>query len=1004
MKIQMRLCVLLTALLLLCTIPALSAEAATTVDSGTCGTNATWTLDSNGVLTISGSGSMSGYDVANEQPWYSYQSQITAIVVEEGITFVAKHAFSGCGATTISLPSTLKWIGKYAFAYNRSLTEVVIPASVTEIDDWAFNDCQSLKTLTIKGKVTLGSAVFATCSRLKTIYFEGDAPYGAEATIFGGVTATAYYPAGNNTYTDAAKACVGGNLTWIPQYKASGTCGDNLTWTLDANGVLTISGIGDMPYYETENEQPWYSCRSQIKAIVVEEGVASVGRHAFSGIDAATVSLPSTLTNIANVSFAYNEALTDLVIPANVKKIGDWAFMDCSALKTLRIQGNVTLGSAAFNSCSALTTIYFEGNAPDGAEATIFGGVTATAYYPAGNSTYSDLSKIHVGGNLTWVPQYKASGTCGDNLTWTLDSNGLLTISGTGDMNSGFDGFSEKNQIKTVVIEDGVTSICCNAFQGCSNLTSVTIPGTVKSIGNSAFLWCSSLTSVTIGSGVETIVQNAFQNCSSLTSIVIPNSVTSIGENAFNVCTSLTSVTIGSGVRSIGDAAFSSCSALTSIIIPDGVTSIGDKLFENCSSLTSVTIPDSVTVIGVMAFLNCSGLTSIDIPDSVTSIGDKAFRNCSSLTSITIPDSVTSIGESAFDRCSRLSEVTFQGTAPAIGGYAFPGASLTVHYPSNLPGWTETFLKEKFSESYLIPYVVKITLEGATMTLSNSLSMNFVVDADYLVGDGHYAVITRTYADGSTDKVTCSQDKWTSYNKDENHWYFTYENIAAKEMTDVLTVVIYNSNNEAVSNEWIDSPRDYCMRAIEDEEADKKDPEKLALYVDMLNYGAAAQTYFGYQTDDLANEGLSDAQKAYATGEVTTENKQKTPGSNYFGASLALFNEIRLNFVFDASVINTGMYAEATYTDHDNNPRTITIPGTDFLTEGKNGLMVSVTGMAVADYNQAVTCTVYNADKTVVIAATDSVGSYLGRALQVETHELFDMILKFCYSAYNAFH
>lgn len=599
-----------------------------------------------------------------------------------------------------------------------------------------------------------------------------------------------------------------------------------------------------------------------------------------------------------------------------------------------------------------------------------------------------------------------ASGTCGDNLTWVLTDDGILTISGTGDMNSGFDGFNEKSQIKAVVIEEGVTSICNQAFQFCSNLTSVTIPGTVKSIGNSAFWWCSNLVSVTIGSGVETIVQNAFQNCSGLTSIVIPDSVTSIGSNAFSGCSSLSSVTIGSGVRSIGDAAFSNCSSLASIILPEGVTSIGSKLFENCSSLTSVTIPDSVTVIGIMSFISCSGLTSIDIPDGVTSIGDKAFRSCSGLTSITIPASVTSIGESAFEKCEKLSEVTFQGTAPEIRSWAFPGAPLTVRYPSNLPGWTETFLKEKFDSSVkLIPYIVKITLEGATMTLENSLSMNFVVDADYLVGDGHYAVITRTYPGGSTDTVTCYQAGWNSYDEAANLWYFTYENIAAKEMTDVITVMIYDAQGNEVSTLWTDSPRDYCMRAIRDEEASTKDAEKLAMYVDMLNYGAAAQTYFdGYHLDDLANSLLTDAQKAYATADgLTVESCQKSDSPSYLGNSLTLVKEIRLNFAFKTDTVTRDMYAIATYTDHNNQSHEIKILGSDFLSQGEGILLVSVTGMAVADYDRPVTCTVFSGE-TEIAEATDSVASYIIRATVAEAHPLFDAILKFGYSAYHALH
>ena len=238
------------------------------------------------------------------------------------------------------------------------------------------------------------------------------------------------------------------------------------------------------------------------------------------------------------------------------------------------------------------------------------------------------------------------SGTCGakgSNLTWTLDSEGVLTISGSGDMHgygsSDAPWYGSRSRVKSAVIAEGVTSIGESAFENCRSLTSVTIPNSVTSIGWSAFFYCKSLTSVTI-----------------------PDSVTSVGAYAFLGCTSLTSVTIPNSVTSIGGCAFDECWSLTSVTIPDSVTSIGDSAFASCTSLTSVTIPDSVTSIGGIAFGNCKSLTSVTIPDSVTSIGGGAFQGCISLTSVTIPDSVTSIGDGAFASCTSLTDVYYAGS------------------------------------------------------------------------------------------------------------------------------------------------------------------------------------------------------------------------------------------------------------------------------------------------------------------------------------------------------
>jgi len=236
-----------------------------------------------------------------------------------------------------------------------------------------------------------------------------------------------------------------------------------------------------------------------------------------------------------------------------------------------------------------------------------------------------------------------SSGTCGDNLTWTLDDEGTLTISGTGSMDFMGSPPWSGTDVKTVVIEDGVTSIGYGAFEYCTSLTSATIPDSVTVIGGYAFYRCTSLRSVTMGKGVKSIGDSAFYDCTSLTDLIIPESVTSIGDSAFRGCISLPSVTI-----------------------PDSVTSIGEYAFYDCSSLTSVIIPDSVTSIGEYAFYGCTSLTSVTILDGVTSIGDHAFDGCTSLTSVTVPDSVTKIGSYAFGRNSKVTIYCFAGSAAHI--------------------------------------------------------------------------------------------------------------------------------------------------------------------------------------------------------------------------------------------------------------------------------------------------------------------------------------------------
>ncbi len=278
-----------------------------------------------------------------------------------------------------------------------------------------------------------------------------------------------------------------------------------------------------------------------------------------------------------------------------------------------------------------------------------------------------------------------ASGTCGaegngSNLTWTLDSEGVLTISGSGDMyNYGSSDFSapwdgSRSRVKSVVIADGVTSIGEYAFFYCESLTSVTIPDSVTSIGRFAFSNCTSLTSVTIPDSVTSIGEYAFYYCKSLTSMTIPDSVTSISSSTFASCTSLTSVTIPNSVTSIGEYAFYDCKSLTSVTIPGSVTSIGLYAFASCTSLTGIWVAEGNShyandASGVLfnkdktTLVQCPGaFAAYTIPDSVTSIGDNTFDHCTSLTSVTIPDGVTSIGWRAFSNCTSLTDVYYAGS------------------------------------------------------------------------------------------------------------------------------------------------------------------------------------------------------------------------------------------------------------------------------------------------------------------------------------------------------
>ena len=314
------------------------------------------------------------------------------------------------------------------------------------------------------------------------------------------------------------------------------------------------------------------------------------------------------------------------------------------------------------------------------------------------------LSLIMVVSTITVLPftasALEPSGQCGENVTYTFDeATGTLTISGTGAMyDYEYDDdslFYDNQDINTIVIESGVTSIGDNAFPYCESVTSVSIAGTVTRIGEFSYDGCSALKEVVIPNGVKSIGRAAFECCESLESINIPQSVTSVGSNLlydtpYYYNTDLRNgealvvdgwmlnspyvdgeYSIDSSVKAIADKAFYDRDNLTGLTIPNSVTIIGEYVFDSCKGLTSITIPDSVTSMGVGVFCDCKNLANITLSNSITSITAFAFCDCGSLTGITIPKGVTIIDRSAFYGCKKIETITIPNSVTSIEWDAF---------------------------------------------------------------------------------------------------------------------------------------------------------------------------------------------------------------------------------------------------------------------------------------------------------------------------------------------
>ena len=593
------------AVLMIASLLPATALAADIVDSGTCGaegdgSNLTWTLDSEGVLTISGNGDMNGYGFLSA-PWH-YSSEVKSAVIADGVTSIGNEAFYHC----------------------TSLTSVTIPDSVTSIGDRVFSYCTSLTSVTIPDSVTsIGDRVFSYCTSLTGIWVaEGNSHYSSDASgvLFNkDKTTLVQCPGAFAAYT------IPDSVTSIGRYAFYG-CTSLTSVTIP--GSVTSIGV-----------YAFDSCASLI-SVTIPDGVTSIGDSAFDYCTSLTsVTIPGSVTSIGDSVFYHCTSLASVTIPDSVTSIGRYAFAYCKSLTSVAIPDGVTsIGEKAFSQCTSLTSVAI----PDSVTS-----IGERAFYEC-----TSLTSVTIPDSVTSI---------GDSVFYHCTSLTSVTIpdsvTSIGDY-----AFSGCTSLTSVTIPDSVTSIGEGTFEDCTSLTSVTIPDSETSIGDYAFSYCTSLTSVTIPDGVTSIGCAAFRFCTSLISMTIPDSVTSIVDGFFLGCKSLTSVTIPNSVTSIGNGAFQLCTSLTSVTIPNSVTSIGESAFDNCTSLTSVTIPDSVTSIGDWAFGSCTSLTSVTIPDSVTSIGRYAFAYCTSLTSVAIPDSVTSIGEYAFDDCKSLTDVYYAGS------------------------------------------------------------------------------------------------------------------------------------------------------------------------------------------------------------------------------------------------------------------------------------------------------------------------------------------------------
>ena len=492
---------------------------------------------------------------------------------------------------------------------------------------------------------------------------------------------------------------------------ASGYCGQDIKWNLDAAGALTITGKGAMRNYGGSKEMPWFQYADKIKSVTLEDGLTNVGSFAFNSMpNLEVVNIPASVTKIGDYSFKNCTKLSTLNLSEGLKSIGESAFYGCSALSSITMPDSLTtVGTYVFKGCTGLTNVKLSNSLTRISESLFYG--------------CTSLTSVSIPEGVKYVDGYVFKNCA--NLADVSLPESLTKL--------GESAFYGCKKLTTIVIPKNVPTIGSYTFKACTALANVTLPDNLKAIGESAFYGCTALQKLTIPSKTTTINDYAFKNCTGLTAVELPASLTKIGESAF-YASKLATLTIPDNVAAIGDYAFKNCVNLADIHLPTSLTKIGESVFYGCAKLTNITIPEKVTSIGSYAFRKCTGLQSVAFPASLQTIGESSFYGCTALKAITLPDAVTTIqgyafksctaldtvelsknlqnlGDSAFYGCTRLSFVEipagvtmmgdylfsqcsnlgtiwFTGNAPTIAGHAFSKVTADAYYPSGNATWT----------------------------------------------------------------------------------------------------------------------------------------------------------------------------------------------------------------------------------------------------------------------------------------------------------------------------
>lgn len=534
------------------------------------------------------------YDYSYKYGPFAYCDNLSTVTFEEGVTQIANGLFARCyGLESIVIPDTVTVIEDQAFYLCKQLKKVTFSSNLTTIGNSAFQLCDDLTTVEIPDSVTrIEKFAFAECPELDTVKLSNNLEtMGAFAFFECDLIESIHIPKSLTSTYDAY-------YDYAYRYGPFYGC-DGLKTVTFQEGMATIPNglFANCPGLET---------------IVIPDTVTIVEAQGFYNCtNLQNVTLSNKMTTIGNSAFEGCEELPAIVTPDSVTYISKFAFADCIALTDVKLSSNLEgMGAFAFKDCDALESIF--------------------------------------------IPK---------SLTYTDDAYYNLAYR--------YGVFAYCDGLKNVSFEEGMASVPNGLFTSCYGLETIVIPETVTVIGDQAFNDCTGLVSVTLPDGLVEIKYKAFANCTALPEILIPDSVSGMGTYVFENCTSLVKAKLPDIRVNLMEGTFKNCTSLTDIVLPDSLEAIRVSAFEGCTALPQIVIPGKVTVIEKNAFYNCDSLTEIIIPGNVLTVGENAFRDCDALTAADIQFGVKTIGNNAFYDCDALQTVTMANTVTSMGSYCF---------------------------------------------------------------------------------------------------------------------------------------------------------------------------------------------------------------------------------------------------------------------------------------------------------------------------------------------